>query len=81
MRIDKTSNSTGKLISNMKAGEVFFWDERYFLVLHPSILINSQDIEDESESKTYPVVDLESGILHLFFDDAVQPLPDAILSV
>lgn len=81
MRIDKTSNSTGKLISNMKAGEVFFWESQYWMVLHPRTLINSQDIEDESESKTYPVVDLESGILHFVFDDAVQPLPDATLSV
>jgi hypothetical protein len=80
MRIDDSNRSTRILISQMKAGDVFFWDNRYWMVLEANSHINVLDEEDEA-GKHYPVVDLKSGIVCMFVDDTVQPLPSATLSV
>jgi hypothetical protein len=79
MRIDDSNKSTKMLISQMKTGDVFFWSERYWMVLDKSVLLDS--LGDEDTGRTHPVVDLKNGILCMFFDDAVQPLPNATLSV
>ena len=80
MRIDDSNKSTKMLISQMKAGDVFFWDDRYWMVLNANSHINVLDEEDEA-GKHYPVADLNNGIVGIFVDDTVQPLPSATLSV